>query len=183
MSFLRKVYCRITGMPYTEEESSQRLISQIRNGGGMVGKNVDIYASSIDLGEPYLLSIGDNVTITGVKILTHDASLKKKLGYTKTGKVHIGDNVFIGWGSIILPDTKIGNNVVIGAGSVVAKDIPDNVVVAGSPLRILCSYDDYVHKNEILMQEKPVIDLCPAQIMQDQESKAKLISNGSGYLL
>ncbi len=101
MSFLRKVYCRITGMPYTEEESSQRLISQIRNGGGMVGKNVDIYASSIDLGEPYLLSIGDNVTITGVKILTHDASLKKKLGYTKTGKVHIGDNVFIGWGSII----------------------------------------------------------------------------------
>lgn len=183
MSILRKLYCRVTGNPYTEAEFSQRLISQIRSGGGHVGENVDIYASSIDLGEPYFISIGDNVTITGVKILTHDASLKKKVGYTKTGKVHIGNNVFIGWGSIILPDTKIGDNVVIGAGTVVAKDIPDNVVVAGNPLRILCSYDEYVHKNELLMQEKPVLDLCPAQIMRDQKSKEKLISSGSGYLL
>lgn len=183
MSFLRKVYCKITRNPYTEADISQRIISQIRDSGGYVGENVDIYASSIDLGEPYLISIGNNVTITGVKILTHDASLKKKLGYTKAGKVHIGNNVFIGWGSIILPDTKIGDNVVIGAGTVVAKDIPDNVVVGGSPLRILCSYDDYVHKNELLMQEKPVIDLYPAQIIQDQESKEKLISSGSGYLL
>ena len=133
------------------------------------------------MGEPYLISIGNNVTITGVKILTHDASLKKTIGYSKTGKVHIGNDVFIGWGSIILPNTTIGNRVVIGAGTVVAKDIPDNSVVIGNPCRVLCTYDEYVEKNRFAMQEKPVIDLFPEQI--DGEDKKKLIEFGSGYIL
>lgn len=87
-------------------------------GGGHVGNHFDLINSSIDLIFPYLISIGDNVTLSGVKILTHDATLKKSIGYTKVGKVTIGDNVFVGWGSIILMNTTIGNNVVIGAGSI-----------------------------------------------------------------
>ena len=53
--------------------------------------------------------------------------------------VSIGDNVWIGGGITILPGVKIGNNVTIGAGSVVTKDIPDNVVAAGNPCRIIKS--------------------------------------------
>lgn len=51
----------------------------------------------------------------------------------------IGKNVTVGANSVIIGDIAIGNNVVVGAGSVVVKDVPDNVVVAGNPARILSS--------------------------------------------
>lgn len=51
--------------------------------------------------------------------------------------VHIGDNVWIGAGAVILPGVTIGENSVIGAGSVVTKDIPANVVAVGNPCRVL----------------------------------------------
>lgn len=51
--------------------------------------------------------------------------------------VHIGNNVWIGAGAIILPGVHIGDNTVIGAGSVVTKDIPANVVAVGNPCRVL----------------------------------------------
>lgn len=49
----------------------------------------------------------------------------------------IGDNVFLGANVTIIGGVHVGNNVVVGAGSVVVKDIPDNCVVAGNPARIL----------------------------------------------
>lgn len=187
MKFVKKFTCKIIsvvkGPSPTDEQIAEKIIEQIRKGGGTVGNNVHIIASSFDMGEPYLLKIGNNVTITGVKILTHDASLKKTLGYSKTGKVHIGDDVFVGWGSIILPNTTIGNKVVIGAGTVIAKDIPDNSVVVGNPCRILCTYDEYVNKTKDLMKEYPVIDLLPDELMNDIASKEKLIEKGFGYIL
>lgn len=97
--------------------------------------------------------------------------------------MHIGDDVFIGWGSIILPNTTIGNRVVIGAGAVIAKDVPDNSVVVGNPCRILCTYDEYVNKTKDLMKEYPVIDLLPDELMNDIVSKEKLIEKGFGYIL
>ena len=63
----------------TDKEHCQWLIDTIRAGGGFVGRNVDILNSIIDLGEPYLISMDDNVTITGAEILTLDASTKKLL--------------------------------------------------------------------------------------------------------
>ena len=53
------------------------------------------------------------------------------------GKVVIGDNVWIGGNAVILPGVTIGSGVVIGAGSVVAKSIPDNVIAAGNPCRVI----------------------------------------------
>ena len=51
--------------------------------------------------------------------------------------VRIGNNVWIGAGSVILPGITIGDNAVIGAGSVVTRDIPANVVAVGNPCRVL----------------------------------------------
>jgi len=51
--------------------------------------------------------------------------------------VHIGNNVWLGGGAIVLPGVTIGDNTTIGAGSVVTKDIPADVVAAGNPARVI----------------------------------------------
>lgn len=79
--------------------------------------------------------IGPNVTIAtaGHPVLP---SLREK-GLQFNMDVHIGENVWIGAGAIIVPGVTIGNNTVIGAGSVVTKDIPENVVAVGNPCRVM----------------------------------------------
>ena len=56
-------------------------------------------------------------------------------------KVIIGNNVWIGSGSIILPGTSIGDNAIIGAGSVVNKDIPENTIAVGNPAKVIKKID------------------------------------------
>lgn len=64
------------------------------------------------------------------------------------GKVKIGNNVYIGTNSLIMPGVTVGNNVLIAAGSVVTHSIPDNVVIGGNPAHIICSFEDYYEKNK-----------------------------------
>lgn len=66
--------------------------------------------------------------------------------YDSFGKIVIGDNVYIGNNACIMPGITIGNNVVIGASSVVTSNVPDNVVVAGNPARIINTIEDYYKK-------------------------------------
>ena len=55
----------------------------------------------------------------------------------------IGDNVWIGSNSVILPGVKIGSNVVIGAGSIVTRSIPDNSIAFGNPCRVIKGENPY----------------------------------------
>lgn len=126
---------------------------RLRNCGVKIGSNVEIIDSYLDAHFLPLITIGNNVIITGARILAHDASTKKIIGYTKIGLVKIGDNVFIGNGAIILPGTTIGNNVIVGAGAVVGSDVPDNSVVVGNPAKILCAFDDYISRNKTRLDE------------------------------
>lgn len=64
------------------------------------------------------------------------------------GPIVIGCNTFIGARSLVLPNVKIGNNVIVGAGSIVTKSVPDDVVVAGVPARVICTIDEYRKKND-----------------------------------
>lgn len=91
--------------------------------------------------EPYLIKIGNNVVVAGrVRFYNHGAAHFLRdidSNFDFFGKIFIGNNVYIGENSIILPGVTIGNNVLIGAGSVVTKSIPDNVTVGGNPAKII----------------------------------------------
>jgi maltose O-acetyltransferase len=122
-----------------------------------VGRNFKrLHGTILDPAHCWLITIGDNVTMApGVHVLAHDASTFTYLGYTRIGRVTIGSNVFIGAGSVILPNLTIGDNVIIGANSTVTKDIPANSVAAGSPARHICALEDYLAKNRELMKIRP----------------------------
>jgi acetyltransferase-like isoleucine patch superfamily enzyme len=109
------------------------------------GKHIEVgenfYANSnfvvLDTGK---VQIGKNALIgPNVSIFTagHPVHYKaRNSGYEYGINVKIGDNVWIGGGTVINPGVKIGNNVVIGSGSVVVRDIPSNSLAAGNPCKV-----------------------------------------------
>lgn len=149
MSILKEIIYRIRG-----EYTTEKLISM----GMKVGKNFGrLNGVILDPSHCWLIEIGDNVTLAPrVHILCHDASTKSFLNYTKIGRVTIGDNVFIGAETVVLPNVKIGSNVVVGANSTVTHDIPDNSVAVGSPARVISSLDEYLAKEKEKMKSCPV---------------------------
>ena len=141
MNYIKEFVYRLRG-----EYTTERLIQM----GMTVGKNFNrLNGVILDPAHCWLIEIGDNVTMAPrVHILCHDASTKLFLGYTKIGRVTIGNNVFIGAESVILPGVTIGDNVVIGANSTVTHDVPTNTVVAGSPAKVICSLNEYLEKEK-----------------------------------
>lgn len=129
--------------------------------GMKLGKNFQMEKGcQLDTPFAWLIKIGNNVTLASkVYILAHDASTKKHIGYTKIGKVEIGDNVFIGAHSVILPNVTIGDNCIIGTNSVVTKNIPKNTVAAGNPAKVICKLEDFIIKNEKKLKDSPVYDV------------------------
>lgn len=134
-----------------------------------------------------LIEIGNNVTLAPrVHILCHDASTNPFLHYTKVGRVTIGDHVFIGAESVILPGVTIGNNVIIGANSTVTHDIPPNSVAVGSPARVICTLEDYLNKEKERMTIAPIFGSeytleqnIPAELRQRQKEQ---LTGTIGYI-
>lgn len=124
-------------------------INYYRSLGVKIGSNMRPFSPLIS-SEPYLLSFGDNVTVsTNVSFITHDNSVIKILpNYTDTfGEIKVGNNCFIGSGAIILPGVELGQNVIVGAGSVVTKSFTEgHVIIGGNPAKVICSTNDYEKK-------------------------------------
>lgn len=137
-----------------------RLPEMLKDLLGKAGEIVNIippfhcdYGSNIEIGENFFANynfivldvakviIGDNVQIApNVAIYTAGHPLHPEMrnsGYEYGISVTVGNNVWIGGNTVILPGVTIGDNVVIGAGSVVGKDIPDNMIAVGNPLRFI----------------------------------------------
>lgn len=121
-------------------------IEYARSLGVTVGENCRLINVSFS-SEPYLVKLGDRVSATATRFETHDGGvwvLRSKLpNIDVVAPITVGSNVFIGYGSILLPGVSVGDNVVIGAHSVVSKNIPSNVVAAGIPARVIKSISDY----------------------------------------
>jgi maltose O-acetyltransferase len=86
------------------------------------------------------VTIGDKTQIgPGVQILTADhprGPAEREAGLEFGRPIHIGRNVWIGGGAIILPGVSIGDDAIIGAGSVVTRDVPPGATAFGNPARI-----------------------------------------------
>ncbi len=152
----KRIY-RFNNLPPECEEEQTELLREIL---GKTGRNVHIeapfhcdYGYNIEVGENFFANynflvldvgkvrIGKNAQIApNVSIYTAGHPVhpdSRNSGYEYGIDITIGDNVWLGGSVCILPGVTIGNNVVIGAGSVVTRDIPDNVVAAGNPCRVL----------------------------------------------
>ncbi len=139
-----------------EQEVRRRILSELFAKGGetviMQPPFYCDYGSNIELGQRVFFNfncvvldvcpvrIGD-FTLFGpaVQILTpmhpFNADLRRKQEFGKP--VEIGSDVWVGGGALILPGVRIGSRTIIGAGSVVTRDIPDGVLAAGNPCRVI----------------------------------------------
>lgn len=155
--------------------------------GMKVGKNFNRQQGCfLDPSHCWLISIGENVTFSiRVTVLAHDASMYKRIGYARIRKVTIGDNVFVGANSTILPGVTIGNDSIIGANSVVTKNIPRGVIAAGNPARVICSVKEWDEKikNEFEASEKYGVEYKQKSITQSMKEKMICdLENKSGYI-
>lgn len=128
----------------------------LRKNGCKIGDKTRFVGNCAGIGsEPYLIEIGDDCLISDhVNFHTHDGgvSVLNSMGFftkphDKIARIKVGNNCFLGSRSTIMMGVTIGDNCIIGADSVVTKDIPANSVAAGMPAKVICTIDEYYHKN------------------------------------
>lgn len=119
--------------------------------GVRIGKSTRISDYKHWSSEPYLITIGDNCAITNeVKFFTHGGGRvfrKEYPNYDCFGRITIGNDVYIGARSMIMPGVTIEDNVIVAAGSVITKSVPSGMVVGGNPAKILCTVDEFKARN------------------------------------
>ena len=147
-----------------------------RRRGADIGEGTRLYSVDFDERYPYLITVGKNCSLTHCTVLAHDGSLMGPLGVTRLARVKIGDDCFIGYGSMVMGGVRIGDRVIIGSGAVVTKDIPSDSVAVGVPARVIGSYSDYIEKSRRLLESKNAYISDAPYDKKSAQEKAKLIS-------
>lgn len=118
-----------------------------RRMGAHVGERCRII--SFDVRDEFdLVTIGNDVTISSdVVFITHDGTgglARDERGRRfRVARISIGNRVFVGARSLILPGVRIGDNVIVAAGSVVVRSVPSGAIVGGNPARIIGDYEKF----------------------------------------
>jgi len=148
--------CRVLSFIRREVHAKLDPLAYARSIGVNLGQNVHFYGmpSGMFGTEPWLITIGNNVHITsGCAFVTHDGGtliLRKQVPDLEwTAPISIGNDVYLGVRTLVMPGVRIGNRVIIGAGSIVTRDIPDNSVAVGVPARVIKSVDDYLEQMKL----------------------------------
>jgi acetyltransferase-like isoleucine patch superfamily enzyme len=132
-------------------------VRYFRSQGAEIGEGVEIFGANLFTfgSEPYLVSIGNQVTIShDVDFITHDGGLRiaraRYPGAYLYGRIQVADRCFLGAHCVLLPGTKIGTGSVIGSGSIVTGEIPSGVVAVGVPAKAIKSVEDYIQETRHL---------------------------------
>lgn len=142
---------------YPNTYSSDAYIKYLRKCGCTIGENnhfVSPKHTFVDVRRAKYITIGNNCCFSVVSIFAHDfswyvfARSHNDILPDSGGEVKIGNNVFVGYKTVILKNVTIGDNVIIGAYSVVTKNIPSNTVWAGSPARMICTLDELYERRK-----------------------------------
>ncbi len=132
---LRKLFGKLGKNPYVEPTVFFGFGFNVEAGDNFFANNNCVFV------DPGKITFGDNVFIgpsCGFYTAHHpiDREMRNRLlEYAKP--ITVGDDVWIGGGTVVTPGVTIGSDVVIGAGSVVTKDIPDHSVAYGNPCRVI----------------------------------------------
>lgn len=133
----------------------------LRRHGGLhaMGDHCSIVPTAV-ITDPALVRLGNNVRLASCALIAHDgviAMLNRAydVKLDSVGPIDIRDNVFIGYGAIVLPNVRIGPNAVVAAGAVVTRNVDPGTIVAGSPAKPIGSIDKLLHKLGIQTNELP----------------------------
>jgi acetyltransferase-like isoleucine patch superfamily enzyme len=130
----------------------QNAVKASKKLGVKIGENCRLVGKVSFGSEPYLIKLGNHVSITQSSFITHDGGVwvfreeLPKIDFF--APITVGNNVFIGSNCIIMPGVNIGDNVVVGAGSIVTKSLESNGIYAGVPARKIKTLEEYRKKIE-----------------------------------
>lgn len=135
---IRQLLSRIWGQPVDESVGLFPPFYTAFGKATRVGREVFINFGCTFLDQG-CITLEDGVFIgPGVKVITENHPEEPSKRHTlKTAPVTIRNNAWIGAGAIILPGVTVGRNAIVAAGAVVTKDVPDNVIVAGVPAKVM----------------------------------------------
>lgn len=172
-NFIRSIQIAIL-----KRSSDKKKVKYLRKQGMKIGENCHFNSMSFST-EPYLIELGNRVTISGgCDLVTHDGAVKlfrdEMSDADIFGKIIIGNNVFIGINCTILPNTYIGDNCIIGAGSVVRGKFAENSVILGNPAKpvMKMSFQKFLYKqNPGLIMTHNIPDKEKVHIVKEHFSK------------
>ncbi len=145
--------------------NAKRWADYLRLHGGFesIGENCEINRDA-SISDPYLVRLGNDVTLSTCNLISHDGSIKQiykatGLKVDAVGKIDIKDNCFIGFGATVLRNVTIGPNSIVAAGAVVTRNVPPHSVAVGIPARVIGSIESFAQKILIETKTLPWCDL------------------------